>query len=94
MSIAYEGFATVILSVLLFGVETIAVTNTAVAIQILRNNNPGWVDLHFTGPLNAPDQVNHVHVTLPSGMIIAGKMLQDKRGGNAGWLRFELNKAG
>lgn len=94
MSIAYEGLATVILSALLLGAETIAVTNIGVQIQIMRNSNPGFVDLHFTGPLKGPDDANHVHVTLPSGLIIAGHLVLGQRDGNTGWLRFELNEAG
>lgn len=93
MSSTYEGLATVVISAQCPGVDTVAVTNEGLHIQLLRSKTSGLIELHFTGPLQGPDDASHIRVSLPSGMVLGGSLIEGHRDSQGGWLRFEMNEA-
>ncbi|TPG87738.1 hypothetical protein EAH72_34230 [Pseudomonas caspiana] len=60
-------------------------------MNLAGSGTPGVARLEFTKGLIGPERANYVRVLLPSGLAVAGSIVQgDRQPDGSGWLTFNV----
>jgi len=92
MPYAHDGSADITLSAQHLGAEPVFVRYDAISIKLLGSGTPGIAQLQFSSPLSEPQNVTHVSVTLPNGLVVAGPIVLGEQAAGGGWLNFKVDE--